>query len=134
MKVTALFRVLTGSFARTSYGSLWKLLINAFHLLSSTGILLDELADYRGRRKREQLQRKYPDGLKGRVGPIYLTRGKRIGRIFTNYREKCLVPKSEVLRKRPDVYEDAFFTKKQILEVINTGLYASRCPEHTGER
>ena len=69
------------------------------------------LADAYGRWTKRRLQEKYTAGLKGIVGEIYMTRGKRTGRMFTNYKAKGMVDAKLVEATYRDIYEVVYQAK-----------------------
>ncbi|MEE8402104.1 MAG: hypothetical protein V3R86_08140 [Candidatus Hydrothermarchaeaceae archaeon] len=76
------------------------------HLVRATEIF----SNWRGERAKKALQEKYPDGIEGVVGPIYLTRAKTPG--FKNHKYEGYVAeavvKAETSESYPVVHQATF--------------------------
>ncbi len=69
-----------------------------------------EWADRRGLEKKEELLNTYPFGLRGYVGEVYRTRGKRVNKM-RGFNETGLWSEESVRDTYPDIYEVVYQAK-----------------------
>ncbi len=73
--------------------------------------LISDFAAWNGQRTRRALMKKYPGGLCGTVGPIYMTRGKVAGKVWGNPVYSGRVPEASMVFLHPEVYEVVYHAR-----------------------
>lgn len=105
--------------------------MNLFYELSE---LIGSLAEIRGSRKKWELKVRNPEGIKGRMGEVYMTRIKRVGRIFTNPREKGFIDFATAMTMTSDIDSVIYHCKLDPHEDFILSLEEHQVRAYVGKR